>query len=139
MELPRHWRTQSARYALLGVRCERCGTIACPPRPRCPECDGRTGEPRRLSGRGHVYSYSRILQGPEGFADAVPYLVAMVRLEEGPLVVAQLADVEPEQVSIGMPVEMVTRRLRDDGPEGVVLYGYKFRPRLVGGEKEGEK
>jgi len=79
-----------------------------------------------------VYSYSTVFQGPDGFADQVPYLVALIQLEEGPLLSAQLTDVERDEVRIGMAVEMVTRRLRDDGPQGIVLYGYKFRPRLVG-------
>jgi hypothetical protein len=55
-----------------------------------------------------------------------------VKLEEGPLVTAQMTDVEPEQVAIGQKVEMVTRKLRDDGRQGIISYGYKFRPRLQG-------
>jgi uncharacterized OB-fold protein len=58
-------------------------------------------------------------------------MVALVKLEEGPLVTAQLADVEPEDVSIGMPVEMVTRKLRTEGDRGLIAYGYKFRPVLI--------
>jgi uncharacterized OB-fold protein len=55
--------------------------------------------------------------------------VALIRLEEGPLVTAQLADIDPTEVEIGMPVEMVTRKLRSDGDErGIIVYGYKFRP-----------
>jgi uncharacterized OB-fold protein len=60
----------------------------------------------------------------------MPYTVALVKLEEGPMVTAQLADVTPDEVEIGMPVEMVTRKLRQEGEQGVVLYGYKFRPLL---------
>jgi len=56
--------------------------------------------------------------------------VALVKLEEGPLLTAQLTDVDPEEVSIGMPVEMVTRKLRTDGEEGMIVYGYKFRPKI---------
>jgi uncharacterized OB-fold protein len=59
-----------------------------------------------------------------------PYLVGMVRLEEGPLVSAQLADAEGVDLAIGMPVEMVTRRLRDADEHGYIVYGYKFRPLL---------
>jgi uncharacterized OB-fold protein len=54
--------------------------------------------------------------------------VALVRLAEGPLVTAQLTDVDAGNVSVGMPVEMVTRVLREDGERGVMVYGYKFRP-----------
>jgi len=53
----------------------------------------------------------------------------LVKLEEGPIVTAQLTDLGDESVWVGMPVEMVTRKLRNDGDErGVILYGYKFRP-----------
>ncbi len=55
------------------------------------------------------------------------YVVALVRLEEGPLVSAMLTDVLPEEVYIGMPVEMVTRVLHRQGERGVIAYGYKFR------------
>ena len=40
----------------------------------------------------------------------------------------QLTDVSPDQVTVGMPVEMVTRKVREFGEDGVLLYGYKFRP-----------
>jgi uncharacterized OB-fold protein len=53
-----------------------------------------------------------------------------VRLEEGPLVTAQLTDCDLEQLAVDMPVEMVTRRLRDLGPDGLLVYGPKFRPVL---------
>lgn len=133
MEVPRQWRTQAARYALEGVVCQSCGEISFPPRDVCSRCGSDRVEPRRLSGRGEIYSYSTVHQGPNGFAEYAPYLVALVRLAEGPLVAAQLTDVDLDAVSIGMPVEMVTRRLREDGPNGIVVYGYKFRPPLVSG------
>jgi uncharacterized OB-fold protein len=60
-----------------------------------------------------------------------PYTIALVKLEEGPLVTAQLTDVASEDVEIGMPVEMVTRKLRAQGEEGLIIYGYKFRPQLT--------
>ena len=56
--------------------------------------------------------------------------MALVKLEEGPIVTAQLTDMDEGELSIGMPVEMVTRKLRTDGEEGMIVYGYKFRPVL---------
>jgi len=47
------------------------------------------------------------------------------------MVTAQLTDVDFSDVVIGMPVEMVTRKLRTDGEEGMIVYGYKFRPVLT--------
>jgi uncharacterized OB-fold protein len=68
---------------------------------------------------------------PSGFDSSFPYTVALVKLDEGPMVTAQLTDVDEDSVQIGMPVEMVTRKIRDDGDErGMIVYGYKFRPVL---------
>ena len=78
------------------------------------------------------YSYTTVYSAPSGFEHTIPYTVALVQLEEGPLVTAQLTDVDDENVEIGMPVEMVTRRLRQDGDErGMLVYGYKFRPKMT--------
>ena len=57
--------------------------------------------------------------------------MALIKLEEGPMITAQLTDIDIEQVEIGMEVEMVTRKMSDDGVEGMIVYGYKFRPPIV--------
>jgi uncharacterized OB-fold protein len=77
-----------------------------------------------------VYSYSTVYQAPAGYEDFVPYTVALVELDEGPLVTGQLTDVDKDEVEIGMPVEMVTRKLREEGEDGLIVYGYKFRKPL---------
>lgn len=128
MDLPRYHRLTAPYYRLEGRRCTRCGAVQFPPRPQCGDCRGRASEPHRLSGRGTVFSYAEVAQAPRGFAG--PYLAAVVELEEGIRVTAQLADVEPDDVAIGMPVEMVTRRLQEKGPHGYIVYGFKFRPVL---------
>jgi uncharacterized OB-fold protein len=127
MEGARHWRIRAARYSLEGVCCTRCQTLDFPPRRRCRACGGET-QPHAFSGRGTVYSYSIVRQAPAGFLAQVPYPVALITLEEGPMLAAQLTDVDGVELRIGMPVTMVTRRLRDDGPRGTLLYAYKFRP-----------
>ena len=129
MEIPRHWRLRKQRYSLTGEVCPHCEAKLFPPRDVCPECGGEARTLYNFSGRGEVYSYTTIYEPPAGFEDNVPYTVALVKLEEGPLVTAQLTDVDPQDVSIGISVEMVTRRLRSDGDErGLLVYGYKFRP-----------
>ncbi len=134
MEIPRHWRLKKQRYALTGEVCPHCEAHIFPPRDVCPECGEEAKTAYQFSGRGVVYSYAHVYQNaPEGFAGQAPYTVALVKLDEGPLVTAQLTDLEDRQVEIGMPVEMVTRRLRSDGDErGMIVYGYKFRPVLAG-------
>lgn len=127
MDLPRHWRLKDQRYHLEGVICEECGAKLFPPRGICPYCGSRRLSPHRFRGEGEVYSTSTVHQAPEGFEEYVPYTVALVRLDEGPLVTAQLTDVEPSEAYIGMRVEMVTRKIREVGEEGLIVYGYKFR------------
>jgi uncharacterized OB-fold protein len=131
MEIPRHWRLKQQRYGLVGEVCPHCDAKIFPPRDVCPACGQEAKTAYRFSGRGEVYSYSTIYEAPAGFDETAPYTVALVRLEEGPLVTAQLTDLGETPVEIGMPVEMVTRRLRQDGDErGMLIYGYKFRPTL---------
>jgi hypothetical protein len=131
MEIARHCRLKQQRYGLVGEVCPHCAAKIFPPRDVCPNCGGEAKTTFAFSGKGEVFSYSTIYEAPAGFDDSAPYTVALVKLEEGPLVTAQLTDLGSQPVEIGMPVEMVTRRLRQDGDErGMLIYGYKFRPRL---------
>ncbi|MDY7075588.1 MAG: Zn-ribbon domain-containing OB-fold protein [Chloroflexota bacterium] len=126
--IPRNWRLQQQRYRLVGEICDKCSERIFPPRDVCPECEAPAKTPLFFSGQGEVYSYSTVYNPPRGFEEFVPYTVALVQLEEGPMVTAQLTDVDADQVSIGMPVEMVTRKVQGGGEEGAIVYGYKFRP-----------
>jgi uncharacterized protein len=131
MRIPRHWRLQNQRYRLVGEVCENCGSKLFPPRDVCPECSRPASTPYTFCGRGEIYSYSTIYQAPAGYEEFVPYTVALVKLEEGPVVTAQLTDIDIDEVKIGMPVEMVTRRMVEEGEDGLIVYGYKFRPALA--------
>ena len=132
MEIPRHWRLKHQRYQLVGEVCPHCEARIFPPRDVCPECGDEAKTLYTFSGRGEVYSYTTVYDAPAGFEEQAPYTVALVKLEEGPLVTAQLTDTSEAEVQIGTPVEMVTRRLRSDGDErGMLVYGYKFRPALA--------
>jgi uncharacterized OB-fold protein len=130
MNIPRHWRLQNQRYALVGELCTSCGAKLFPPRDVCPECSDPAYEAFKFSGNGRVYSHSTVFQAPAGYEQFVPYTVALVELDEGPLVTGQLTDVDQDDVEIGMPVEMVTRKLREEGEDGLIVYGYKFRKPL---------
>ena len=129
MEIPRHWRLNQQRYNLVGETCENCKEKIFPPRDICPNCGSEAKTAFTFSGRGEVYSFTTIYEAPTGFDETAPYTVALIKLEEGPMVTAQLTDLGETSPEIGMPVEMVTRRLRSDGDErGMLIYGYKFRP-----------
>lgn len=129
MEIPRHWRLKQQRYALVGEMCPHCDGKIFPPRDVCPHCGSEARTTFTFSGRGKIYSFTTISDAPAGYEQSAPYTVALVQLEEGPVVTAQLTDLDGQAVQIGMPVEMVTRKIRDDGDQrGIILYGYKFRP-----------
>ena len=128
MEISRHWRLQQQRYGLVGEVCPHCEEKIFPPRDVCPNCAQEAKTPYVFSGKGEVFSYTTIYDPPEGYEGNAPYTVALIKLEEGPLVTAQLTDVDNGKVEIGTPVEMVTRKLREDGDRGMLVYGYKFRP-----------
>ena len=129
MEIPRHWRLKKQRYALVGEVCPHCQVKIFPPRDVCPECGGEAKTEYQFSGKGQIYTFTTMHDAPAGFEANTPYTVALVKLEEGPMVTAQLTDLGETAVQIGMPVEMVTRKIRADGGEkGMLIYGYKFRP-----------
>ena len=130
MELPRFHRMRGALYRLEGSTCRACGRNAFPARMVCGACRSADQAPLAFSGRGRLWSFTRVSQAPRGFASTAPYAVGMVRLQEGPLVTAQLADTEGVDLRLDMEMEMVTRKIRDDAENGFILYGYKFRPAL---------
>jgi len=79
-----------------------------------------------FAGKGEVYSFTTLQETPEGFDEQAPYVLALVKLDEGPIITAQLTDVDGP-VAIGDKVEMVTRKLMTEGARGMIVYGYKFR------------
>lgn len=88
----------------------------------------RHKQPELLSSFGTVYSLTTVQDPPENFAHQAPYVLALVKLDDGPMVTAQITDEAPEApVVIGDRVEMVTRKLTTEGSKGIIIYGYKFR------------
>ena len=132
MDLARHWRLKDQRYRLEGTVCADCGAKFFPPRQVCAECKSTNLKPHEFDGHGELYSFTTVYSPPSGYEGYVPYIVGMVKLDEGPMVEAQITDINPDDVRIGQRVEMVTRKLRTYGEEGLIVYGYKFRPAANG-------
>jgi uncharacterized OB-fold protein len=123
------WRRIKAVYNLQGRLCRTCGSKYFPPIPLCPKCRRKTDFiDFQLSGLGKVYSFTVIHDPPSGFKDLAPYVLALIRLDEGPLVLSQIVDVNQDNLKIGMSVQVVFRRIGDAGRTGVLRYAYKFRP-----------
>ncbi|VVC03050.1 Uncharacterised protein [Candidatus Burarchaeum australiense] len=124
---PSSWRRIPERYCLIGSTCETCNTNYFPPRPICPKCRRRGKiKDKQYSGRGKVYSFSEVNVPPSGFEIEAPYVIALIELEEGPYLTAQVVDCEEKDVKIGSPVRMVFRKIQESGPEGLIHYGFKF-------------
>jgi uncharacterized OB-fold protein len=124
-----HWRAFRERYNLVGSVCESCKKHFFPGRVVCPHCrrKGKMTE-HKFTGKGKVHSFTVIRIPPEGFEIYIPYVMAIVDLEEGARVVSQMVDCDPEDVKIGMPVEACFRKIREENKSGLILYGFKFRP-----------
>ena len=124
----RTWRHIQQRYNLIGSKCNTCGELFFPARVVCPNCR-RKGDlqPFQFSGKGKIYTYSIIRSAPDDFKKSAPYAVAVIELEEGAKLTSQLVDCDVDDIKIGDNVEMVFRRIREDGKDGVISYGYKFK------------
>ena len=114
------WRS-GADGRLRFLRCSSCAYLIHPPTSFCPSCQSREAEPAAVSGRGTVYSYTVNHQPWDGIGDI--YVIAVVELEEqvGLRLMTNLVDVTPDDVHIGMPVEVV---FEDHDP----VYLPLFRP-----------
>jgi len=133
MSIARFWRETPRRYNLGGSKCTNCGTTYFPPRSVCPECTRHRQSiekmiPFQLSGEGEVISYTIVHDPAEGFELQVPYVLALVKTVEGPVLTGQVVDTAPEAVAIGLKVRATFRKLREEGKAGVIHYGYKFAP-----------
>lgn len=97
----------AGRGELVLQRCRACRVVQHRPRGFCVSCLSDEIEHFVASGRGEVYTYSVVRQNQmPRFRDALPYVVAYVQLEEGPQLLTNIVDCDPESVSIGMPVRV---------------------------------
>ena len=126
--IPLTWRRIPTRYRILGVKCEACSRAFFPMRRICPYCR-RKGKivDVQFSGKGKVYSFTEVASPPDGFEDQVPYVLAIIELDEGARLTAQIVDAHKDDVKIGSRVERVFRVIQRDDPEGLIHYGFKFK------------
>ena len=120
------WRKISKGNYIFGSKCSKCNNLFFPSKRFCTKCRSNNLEDYKFRGTGEVYSYSEIHYPPSGFEKYVPYIIAIIKLDEGPKITAQIVDVE--KVEIGMRVESCIRKIYVDGDSGLIHYGIKFRP-----------
>ena len=98
----RHLREHNARLQ----KCEKCSRFRFPPMPSCPYCGALGGSWTPISGKGKVYTWM-VIDHPidPRLAAEVPFVIAMVELEEGPGVAGRMVGIEREQIKGDMPVK----------------------------------
>ena len=108
------WRGTRERRLLLPY-CDACGRPHFPPKALCPHCHGDTLTWKRASGEGTIYTYTvaRRAAGP-AFEDDVPYVVALIDLEEGVRFMSNVVTDDPAKVAIGAAVRVTFERASDE-------------------------
>lgn len=103
------------KHALVLPRCLDCGKFHFYPRTFCPHCSSANLAWEKCSGKGILYSYTEVFRAPSNaFAADVPYILAVVKLEEGPHLMTRLVGAKGQDVRVGLPVEVVFEDINDE-------------------------
>lgn len=120
-----HYWEQAKNGKLVLQKCNDCDAVQFYPRVLCLECNSRSLGWLESSGRGTLFTFSIVHVAPHpGFRDDLPYIAAIVELEEGVKMPSQVIGIEPdpELLHIGMPLEVAFEEIT----ESISLP--KFRP-----------
>lgn len=106
------------RGELLLPRCEACGGFFFPPRSWCPHCYSQKLGWARASGLGSVASFTKLyITSIKDYASEFPYVLATVKLAEGPQLMTNIVNCDPESVRVGSAVKVAF----EERAEGVVV------------------
>ena len=111
------------QHELRMQKCNQCGHVRFPCEIICPQCHSMDYEWARMSGKGTIYSwvvFQRCYH--EAYKDDIPYAVGIIKLAEGPKMESNIIGIKPEDIKMGMPVELYF----DDVTPGWALP--KFKP-----------
>ena len=113
------------QHKLVVQHCRACDSYLHPPRPMCPSCNAQdTLEWKPSSGKGHIYSFVNFTTDRMAYpAFKLPYAVVLVELEEGVRITGNTDEIHPDEIYVGMPVEIMFEDLEDD----LTLYRFKKR------------
>lgn len=95
------------RHELLIQRCSKCGVLQFYPRNVCTSCGSNSLDWVTATGRGKVLSWTIVRRAVSAaYADDVPYVIALIKLQEGVVMMSKVVACEPEAVHTGMAVEV---------------------------------
>ena len=109
------WWQAASEHRLVVQRCASCGHTRLPPAPLCPACRSADSDWKGVSGRGEVYTYT-VVHRPIAAGQQLPYVIAVIALEDagGVRIISNLVGAKPEDLEIGMPVELVWEDMSAD-------------------------
>jgi uncharacterized OB-fold protein len=103
------------KHQLCFQKCKACGHIRWPAAIICPECYAKETGWIKAGGRGKVYSFTVYHQAfHPAFENDIPYVTAIIALDEGPHLLSNLVGCAPEAVFCDMPVEVVWEDVNEE-------------------------
>lgn len=107
-----YWSAAHERRLVI-QRCE-CGHLSHPPVASCPVCHASAFTWAQMSGRGKVYAFTWVNHSVHPVsAGAVPYIIVLVELEEGPRILTNLRNCDVQDVRVGLPVQVLFEDVSD--------------------------
>ena len=128
MRVPGYWRSFPFLYRLSGWRCNHCGAFHQSRSLTCKRCRSRDFSEAELPKNGKLIAYTVVRYPPSEFNEFSPYAIGLIELDDGTRILSQLTDFQEGELKEGIRVEAVFRKVRLNGEQGVIEYGYKFRP-----------
>ena len=122
---PRYHRETPQRYRLEAAR-TKSGKTYFPPRVYYP--GGEEAESVKMVDTGKVLTFTVIHTPAAEYSDLAPFALGIIELDDGARLTSQIVDVNPDDVKIGMRVKVEFRKIRTEGSEGLLCYGYKVVP-----------
>lgn len=93
---------------LLGLKCKECGWITVPPKMVCGKCASLELDVTQLKGNGKIQTFTVVNVASEGRSNEAPYIIVLVELDEGPWIMGNLIDIDPNTATM----ELIGRRVK---------------------------
>lgn len=130
LSISRFWRLRKEHYNLIGKKCLSCGYVFYPPKHSCPHCGSKALEDYVPPSEGKLITYTKLYEVPENYNERKPLYLGIARFGEMNVLI-ELTDIGDEGIlKEGLKLELVLRKIKEDGDYGLIYYGLKARPIL---------
>ena len=116
-EIPHRYRLEAQKFS--------DGYVTLPRRYISPDSGEREFENIKLKGTGIILTYTIIHIPANDYEREAPFAIAVIETDEGARLTAQVVDCEFSDLKIGARVELVFRKIMEEGHSGIINYAYK--------------